>query len=91
MVRLTAHPESSSGLLEPYVATSDTYGSEGASAQQCAGATRLRRVAQSGKGVDLGLTFSPLPQECLGMVQAVSRSAVVARLPRRLPPSQRTS
>ena len=28
-------------LLEPYAATSGTYGSEGASAQQCVGATRL--------------------------------------------------
>src|SRR6266542_1078473 len=35
-------PESPQGLLEPYVATSDTYGSEGAPMQQCTGATRQR-------------------------------------------------
>jgi hypothetical protein len=45
MARYTAQPEPPSGLLEPYVATSDTYGSEGASVQQCTGATRLRLIS----------------------------------------------
>ena len=42
------------GLLEPYAATSGTYGSEGAAAQQCAAATRqiaartAKRIAEMG-------------------------------------------
>src|SRR5215207_6847868 len=44
------------GLLEPYAATSGTYGSEGAPVQQCTGATRLLPGGWSQRALAEGLS-----------------------------------
>ena len=50
-------PARPSGLLEPCAATSGTHGSEGAPAQQCAGATRQLRALRAGRDLRRG----PIP------------------------------